>query len=349
MRALVGLLVVTSCVTAKPVPAPVKPVEPLVPAPRANAVRVRALPFDVSACAKPTPPSALTKETLAAFLELERPRFEACLAPPTSRDRADATADLEVTVAATASARVTPRNVTPEGVACLEARVKDLALTGAASTPLVNVLVVAPPAGAPDASLELLPEVNALRAAVTSACSCFEVLGVNAPPQLVLTHGPHAPVDVVTSSDPLADAVERCLEAALQAQPRSALELTVDLPLLNGDATQESPDAAADVTKSQTEAMRRRHTARVNLLVARHAANQKQLETVAASYKRKPTPKLARSRVALCSELRSIEDELPAALERARSATLTNSTRVIPTTLCRSVKPATEAEQGEAP
>lgn len=345
MRALVGLLVLTSCVTAKPVPEPMKPVEPQVPAPRANAVRVRALPFDVSACAKPTPPSALTKETLAAFLELERPRFEACLAPPTSRERADATADLEVTVAATASARVTPRNVTAEGVACLEGRVKDLALTSAASTPLVNVLVVAPPVGAPDPSLELLPEVNALRAAVTSACSCFDVLGVNAPPQLVLTHLPDAPIDVVTSSDPLADTVERCLEAALKAQPRSALELTVDLPLLNGDATQESPDAAADVAKAQLEAMHRRHAAHVKLLVARHAANQKQLETVAASYKRKPTPKLARSRVSLCGELRSIEDELPAALERARDT----STRIAPTTLCTSVKAVTDPEQGEPP
>ncbi|MDP3500024.1 MAG: hypothetical protein Q8S33_06820 [Myxococcales bacterium] len=330
-----GLLVLTSCVTAKPIP---EPVEPLVPAPRANAVRVRALAFDVSACAKPVPPSGLTNETLAAFLELERPRFEACLAPPTSRERPDASADLEVTVSATASARVTPRNVTAEGVACLEARVKDLTLTGAASTPLVNVLVVAPPVGAPDPSLELLPEVNALRAAVTSACSCFVALGVNAPPQLVLTHLPDAPIDVVTSSDPLADAVERCLEAALQAQPRTALELTVDLPLLNGDATQESPDAAADVVKAQTEAMRRRHAAHVKLLVARHAANQKQLETVAASYKRKPTPKLARSRVALCGELRSIEAELPAALERAKSPTLNGSANVVPTTLCASVK-----------
>ncbi|MDP1917459.1 MAG: hypothetical protein Q8L14_14560 [Myxococcales bacterium] len=338
MRSLVGLLVLTSCVTAKPVPEPVKPVEPVVPAPRANAVRVRALPFDVSACAKPAPPSGLTNETLAAFLELERPRFEACLAPPTSREKADATADLEVTVAATASARVTPRNVTAEGVACLEARVKDLALTGTASTPLVNVLVVAPPVGAPDPSLELVPEVNALRAAVTSACSCFEPLGLNAPPQLVLTHLPDAPIDVVTSSDPLADTVERCLEAALQAQPRSALELTLDLPLLNGDATQESPDAAADVAKAQTAAMSRRHAAHVKLLVARHAANQKQLELVAASYKRKPTPKLARSRVSLCGELRTIEDELPAALERAKSPTLNGSARIVPTTLCASVK-----------
>ncbi len=348
MRALVGLLVLTSCVTAKPVLEPVKPVEPAVPAPRTNAVRVRALPFDVSACTKPAPPRGLTKETLEAFLELERPRFGACLASPTSRDQANATAELEVTVAATVSARVTPRNVTPEGVACLEARVKDLSLTGAASTPLVHVLVVTPPEGAPAPSVELLPEVNALRAAVTGACACFEVLGMNAPPQLVLKHLPGAPIDVVTASDPLADKVERCLEAALQSQPRSSLELTVDLPLLNGDATQESPDAAADVVKAQTEAMKRRHAAHVKLLVARHAASQKQLEREATSYKRKPTPKLARSRVALCGELRSLEDELPAALERAKSAELTASTRLAPTTLCSSVK-RTDVEEEEAP
>jgi hypothetical protein len=349
MRALAGLLVLTSCVTAKPVLEPVKPVEPAVPAPRTNAVRVRALPFDVSACAKSAPPRGLTKETLEAFLEVERPRFGACLASPTSRDKADATAELEVTVAATVSARVTPRNVTPEAVACLEARVKDLSLTGAASTPLVHVLIVAPPDGAPAPSVELLPEVNALRAAVTGACECFAVLGMNAPPQLVLKHLPEAPIDVVTASDPLADKVERCLEAALQSQPRSSLELTVDLPLINGDATQESPDAAADVVKAQTEAMKRRHAAHVKLLAARHAATLKQLESVAASYKRKPTPKLARSRVALCGELRSIEDELPAALGRARSPTLTDSTRVVPTALCASVKPEEDTEPQEAP
>ena len=76
----------------------------------------------------------------------------------------------------------------------------------------------------------------------------------------------------------------------------------------------------------------------MKLLVARHGANQKQLEAVAASYKRKPTPKLARSRVSLCGELRSIEAELPAALERAKSPTLNGSARVVPTTLCASVK-----------
>lgn len=349
MRVWMGLLVLTSCVTAQPLPEPVKPVEPAVPAPRANAVRVRALPFDVSACAKPTPPTSPTKETLAAFLELERPRFEACLAPPSSRDKADASAELEVTVAATTTARTTPRNVTPEGVACLEARVKELTLTGASSAPLVHVLVVAPPTGAPDPSLELLPEVNALRAAVTSACSCFAILGVNAPPQLVLTHAPEGPVDVVTSPDPLADKVERCLEAALQAQPRSSLELTVDLPLINADATQESPDAAADVVKAQTDAMSRRHAAQVKLLVARHAALQKQLDGVAASYKRKPTPKLAKSRVALCDELRSIEDELPVALGRAKSPALSEATRVAPTTLCGSVRRTDVEDDDPAP
>jgi len=349
MRALVGLLVLTSCVTAKPVPEPVKPVEPPVPQPRANAVRVRALPFDVSACAKPTTPSSLTKETLAAFFELERPRFEACLAPPNSRDTADASADLEVTVAATTTARITPRHVTPEGVACLDARVKELALLGSASTPLFNVLVVAPPVGAPDPALELLPEVNALRAAVTSACSCFQVLGVNAPPQLVLKHLPDGPLDVVTSADPLADKVERCLEASLRAQPRSSLELTVDLPLINADATQESPDAAADVVKAQTGAMSRRHAAQVKLLVARHAGLQTQLEGVAASYKRKPTPKLASSRAALCGELRSIEDELPAAFERAKNPTLREATRIVPTTRCASVKRTDVEEEDPSP
>jgi hypothetical protein len=336
MRALVGL-VLMSCVTAKPSPEPVKPVEPPAPPPRANAVRIRALPFDVSACATPNSPGVLTKETLEAFLEVERPRFEACLASPTSRSAADANAELEMTVAATTLVRVKAHNVTPEGVACLEASVKELKLTSASSKPLVKVLIIAAPEGAPDPSQELLPQVNALRAAVTSACACFEVLSVNAPPPLILKHLPNAAVDVVTSSDPLAEKVERCLEAALQTQPPSELELTVDLPLLNGDAMQESPDAAADVLKAQTQAMSRRHGAKVKLLVARHAALQKQLEALPIP-KRKPPPKVLRSRLVLCRELRLIEDELPAALERAKSLSPTESIPFEPTTLCPPVK-----------
>lgn len=337
MRALVGLLVLSSCVTVKPpAAAPATAPQPA-PAARPNALRVRALPFDVSACAKPTPPPSLTPETLAAFLEVERPRFEACLAPPTSREQADATADVELLVAAVTAVKVTPRNVAAEGVTCLEARAKALGLS-AAAPPVRAVLVVAPPTGAPPPTVELLPEVNQLRAAVTQACGCFEALGVNAPPQLVLTHGAGGPVDVVTSGDPLADKVERCLEAALQSHPSSTLELTVDLPLLNGDATQPSPDAVPDVVAAQTAAMRRRHRARVALLVARRAALQAALEPVAASYKRKPTPKLAQRRVALCDELRALAAELPEALARADDAALTQATSVEPTALCASVK-----------
>ncbi|MBM4778106.1 MAG: hypothetical protein GQE15_10445 [Archangiaceae bacterium] len=332
MRCSLLLLLAAACTTPKPTPDPVveKP-QPITA--KANAVRARAMPFDVSVCAKPVTVRPLTRETLSAALVLEQPRFAECLASPTSREKDDASAEVEVSVAAAVTAKVTPRNVGPEGVSCLEQRVQQLALTHPAT--LTSTLTVAPAAGAPSTAAQLLPEVNAVRAAVASACNCFEPLGLNAPPQLVLKLGPASAPDVVTASDPLADKVERCLEQALAEFPRPSLELTVDLPLLNSDANQESPDASDEVVTTQREAMKRRAAAKLNLLLVQRTALVKQLEPIAQSYKRKPTPSLMKQRIALCGDLRAVEDALPAAVERAAPSKPVDTE---PSQLCASVK-----------
>ncbi|MBL8940444.1 MAG: hypothetical protein JNM69_38210 [Archangium sp.] len=332
MRCSLLLLLAAGCTTAKPTPDPVVEKPQPVTA-RANAVRARAMPFDVSVCSKPAGPRPLTAETLAALLTLERPRFAECLVSPTSREKDDASAEVEVMVGHAVTVTVTPRSVAPEGAACLEQRVRALGLSS--TTPIAATMVVGVPPGAPSTAAQLLPEVNALRAAVASACSCFEPLGVNAPPQLVLTLGPSSATDVVTASDPLADKVERCLEQALAEFPRPSLELTVDLPLLNADANQESPDASDEVATTQREAMKRRAAAKLDLLLVQRTALVKQLEPIAQSYKRKPTPSLMKQRIALCGDLRVVEDALPAAVERA---TPPKPIDTEPSQLCASVK-----------
>ncbi len=332
MRSPLLLFVAAACTTAKPTPDPVvvEPPKPITA--KANAVRARALPFDVSVCAKPVSVRPLTAETLTAALTLEQPRFAECLASPTSRERDDASADVEVMVSSTVTMKVTPRGLRAEGSTCLEQRVQQLELTGANVTAST---VVGVPAGAPSSTLQLLPEVNAVRAAVASACSCFEPLGVNAPPQLVLKLGPSSAPDVVTAADPLADKVERCLEQTLADFPRPSLELTIDLPLLNSDANQESPDASDEVVTTQRQAMKRRAVAKLGLLLAQRTALVKQLEPIAQSYKRKPTPSLMKQRIALCSELRVVEDALPLAVERAVPSKPIDTE---PSQLCAAVK-----------
>lgn len=332
MRSSLLLFVAAACTTAKPTPDPVvvQPPKPITA--KANAVRARALPFDVSVCAKPVSVRPLTTETLTAALTLEQPRFAECLASPTSREQDDASADVEVMVSSTVTMKVTPRGLRAEGSTCLEQRVQQLGLTGANVTAST---VVGVPAGAPSSTLQLLPEVSAVRAAVGAACSCFEPLGVNAPPQLVLTLGPTTPLDVVTAADPLADKVERCLEQTLADFPRPSLELTIDLPLINSDATQESPDASDEVVTTQRQSMKRRAAARLELLMAQRGALVKQLEPIAQSYKRKPTPSLMKQRIALCGELRVVEEALPLAVERAA---LSKPIDTEPSQLCASVK-----------
>ncbi len=291
------------------------------------------MPFDVSVCSKPVTVRPLTAETLSALLALEQPRFSECLASPGSREKDDASAEVEVSVAAAVTAKVTPRNVASQGISCLEQRVQQLVLTHPA--PLTSTLTVSPAAGAPSTTAQLLPEVNAIRAAVGAACSCFEPLGLNAPPQLLLKLGPSSAPDVVTASDPLADTVERCLEQTLVEFPRPSLDLTVDLPLINSDANQESPDANEEIIATQREAMKRRAVAKLDLLLVQRAALVKQLEPIAQSYKRKPTPSLMKQRIAVCGELRAVEDALPAAVERAVPSKPVDTE---PSQLCASVK-----------
>jgi hypothetical protein len=336
MRWLPAVLLCAACVTSKPAPDPA-PTPPPAPPPtaRPNAVRARATPFDVSVCTPPVTVKPLLY-ALDALLEYERPRFEACLAPPTSRDKADASADVEVH--AGAEPKVTPRNVTPEGVACLEAAAKQLTLTAGPKQVIVGTLVVSPPPQAPDPAVVLLPEVNALRAAVTQACACFEALGTNAPPQLVLTAGPAAAVDVVTSADPLATKLERCLEEQLAAHPRPTVELTVDLPLLHSGALQPSPDATAEVAALQQQVLERRRLAWAKLLWARRQALVAHLASVAPSLKRKPTPTLMKERRALCEALFEVDDALPAALEAAKDAELSKAVVTTPVQTCAAVK-----------
>lgn len=332
MRCSLLLLVATACTTAKPTPDPVveKP-QPITA--KANAVRARAMPFDVSVCTKPVTVRPLNAETFTAALALEHPRFAECLASPQSREKDDASADVQVMVQPEVVVKVTPRNLRSEAVSCLEQRILQLGVKS--PTPFTATTVVGVPEGAPSSSLQLLPEVNAVREAVASACSCFEPLGVNAPPQLVLKLGPSSAADVVTAADPLADKVERCLEQALADFPRPSLELTVDLPLLNSDANQESPDANDEVIATQRTAMKRRAVARLDLLLVQRSALVKQLEPVAQSYKRKPTPSLMKQRIALCGDLRAVEDALPAAVERAA---LPKPIDTEPSQLCASVK-----------
>ncbi|MER2559508.1 MAG: hypothetical protein ABTQ32_02245, partial [Myxococcaceae bacterium] len=60
MRSSLLLFVAAACTTAKPTPDPVvvEPPKPITA--KANAVRARALPFDVSVCAKPVSVRPLT-------------------------------------------------------------------------------------------------------------------------------------------------------------------------------------------------------------------------------------------------------------------------------------------------
>ncbi|MBL8923374.1 MAG: hypothetical protein JNJ54_31265 [Myxococcaceae bacterium] len=339
MRWLSSLVLCTACVTAKPAPEPAPPpAPPPVPTARPNAVRARATPFDVSVCA-PAVSFTPLMGALQELLEYERARFEACLATPGSRDKADASADVNVTVSiGGAAVSVTPRDVTPEGVACLEAAAKRLTLTAAPKQVLTGTLVVAPPPGAPDPAVVLLPEVNALRAAVTQACACFEVLGTNAPPQLVLRVSPSTAVDVVTSADPLAAKLERCLEEQLAAHPRPSVELTVDLPLLHSGALQLSPDATPEIAEQQQQALARRRVALVKLLSARRAALVSSLDALATKLERKPTPALMKERRALCGTLFEVDDALPPALEAAKDTELAKSISVAPLQTCAAVK-----------
>jgi hypothetical protein len=257
----------------------------------------------------------LTKETLSALLEVERPRFEACLAPTASRLEALAGANLTV-VASGPGARVsvTPRGLSPAAVACLEAT--GAGLNATATQEVEASLSVATPAGSTEPGAGVVPDAELLRQRVTSACPCFAAIGVNAPPQLVITARPQAPLDVLTTSDLIADRLERCLEETV-APLEGTLEVTLDLPLLNGDAHQPSPDASADVALLQDAAMARRHSAALQLALARRRALEQQLKPVATSLKRKPTPALVKQRAALCRALVEVDDE---ATRRARLA-----------------------------
>jgi hypothetical protein len=303
----------------------------------------------VAACTSPAPVNPLTRETLQALLDFERPRFEQCLVDADSLLKTDASADVEVVVAATARASVSARNLTPEGVACLEKVPAKLKLPPS-SSPLVARLVVNPPAGAPEPNPEFLPEVTLLRKEVVAACACFELLGANAPPQLLLVQKPGKPVDILTTSDPLADKIERCLEERLSAHTPPAFEVTVDLPLLNGDAQQDSPDASPDVVEAQRRAMATRHRANAKLLEARRAALEKQLEPVVLGLKRKSTPALIKQRAKLCQLMFDIEDELVASVQRATEALvrageqgalseLSKSVTTEPSERCAALKP----------
>jgi hypothetical protein len=333
MRWVWAVLVTLGCKTTEPVQDAVKTPPPPPPKAKENAVRLRAPAFDVSACVKPPVLTPVTKETLAAWLDFERPRFEACLMPATARDKADANAQLDVSVSAKeTSVKIAAQNVTPLGVSCLEATVKAMNVTNAST--VTAQLFVAPPADAPAPNVELLPEANALRAAVTQSCQCFTGLSVNAPPQLVLKMGPETPLDVVTAADPLAEKVERCLEEALAAHPRPTVELTIDLPLLNGDATAQSPDASSELAAHQDALMKRRHSALVGLLEAQRTALLKVIEAVSTSAKRKPTPKLIKERQALCETLIEVEDALPGAVERAKNPALSKVVSLEPSQLC---------------
>lgn len=287
------LLLLTSCATAKPPPPPPPPPPPKA---RANAVRLRVAPLDVSVCAKPDAVAPLTRETLSALLELERSRFEPCVT-----DTADGGVLVELTAG---PAGLTPKSQDP----CLSGAAAGLQLT--APQPVTASLTLAP---GPERGPEAVPEAWALREAVSRACTCFEGLGVNSPPQLLLIHKPGAPVDIVTAEDPLAAKVERCLEEQLAAQPAPSLEVTIDLPLLNADA---SADAAKDVSPQVDEAQRlasqRRARARLVLLEARRAALLARLTPLVGPLKRKPTPKLMRERSQWCALLLEVDEALEA-------------------------------------
>lgn len=317
---VVGLMAVqVACKTAAPTPdvAPSPPVPPQ-PVAKANAVRARGTPFDVSACAPVTLPVPLTTETLAAFLEVERPRFEQCLAPTSSREAPEASAELAVTVTArVAQVTVEGRGLSAAAKTCLEETVAGLGLSAAGSTS-ARLSVVAP-VGSPEPGASGVPEVEALRQAIARACACFASVGVNAPPQLVVQARSNAPLDVVTASDIVSTRVERCLEETVVA-PSSTLELTVDLPLLNGEANQTSPDASPDIVAAQELAMARRHVAQANLLVARRVGLKLRLDALAISLKRKPTPALRKERGSLCQMLFEVDDDLTRRVRQATDA-----------------------------
>lgn len=315
MRCALLLLLVSCVTTPPPPPAPApKPPPPVVP--KENAVRTRAAPFDVRACVKAKPPAPFNAATLAAHLEVERARFESCLSTSESRTSPDAGATLDITTGPKPLTKVTADGLTDAGIACLESRVNDLALP-TTPPPFTASLTIGVPFGAADLSASPLPEVVALRAAVTASCTCFESLGTNAPPQLVLRHAPNQPIDVVTASDPLADKMERCLEPALADLPSSELELTVDLPLLNASALHESPDAQPDIAEAQRATLVRHATAELALVRAQRAAIIKLLDVLATPLKRKPTPALTQRRRAQCESLVELDDALPNLRERA--------------------------------
>lgn len=261
---------------------------------------------------KARPPSPLTGATLSAFLEVEQPRFQACLVAEAS----DAGVTVELTVAQRLSVKLSAPSLSDAGSACLEAVGPTLGLSTA--QPGVSAsIAIEPPSGA-EATANV-PEAAVLRAAVTSSCECFEALSVNAPPQLVLHHLPRAPVDVVTASDPIAARLERCLEARLASIPGSEIELTVDLPLISSVALHESPDAASDVVTAQREAMARRARAEFGLLLTQHNTLTRQLDAMATPLKRKPTPALQRQRKAACTTLFGVEDALVGVRARVKA------------------------------
>jgi hypothetical protein len=316
----VGLTAIQlACKTAAPTPDAPDPITPPpAPAPvaRANAVRARATPFDVAACAPVLAATPLTRETFAALLEAERPRFEQCLAPAASRTASQASAELSVVASARGvRVTVTPRALSDEAVACLEARGAALAVS--ATMELQAGLTIDAPVGSSDPEAAVVPEAEVLRRRLSEACACFTAIGLNAPPQLVVTSRPGAPLDVVTAADVIAGRVERCLEETVPGMD-GALEVTIDLPLLNGDANQPSLDASADVVAAQDQAMARRHVAALQLLLARRSALERQLKGVATSLKRKATPTLLKQRASLCRQLFAVEEE---ASGRAQLAT----------------------------
>ncbi|MDX2009199.1 MAG: hypothetical protein SFW67_03360 [Myxococcaceae bacterium] len=339
-----------ACKTAAPAPdpSPAAPPPPTRPVAKANAVRARATPFDVAACSTLSAPVPLTNETLRAWLEVERPRFEQCLAPTAARTRAQASARLTLTSASSgARVEVTPEGLAPGAVACLEASARALPLPSAGD--LEARLTVVAPVGSAEPGASVVPDAEALRERVTSACACFGALGLNAPPQLVVHARPGLPLEVVTTTDVIAERLERCLEASVAA-PDSPLEVTLDLPLLNGDSNQSSPDASSDVVAAQDVAMARRHLGRLELLLARRAALAQQVAALATSLKRKPTPALRQRRASLCAALFEVDDELPlearTAADAATRAKLprpaTPALTLEPVQACAAVKPAEE-------
>lgn len=289
--------------------------------------------FDVGSCVAPSPtlPDPLNPEGVVGALVLARPGVLECFVDPKNRGpEADAAAAVKATVGeAGAAYEVTGTNLTPTGIACIEAALKRLPFKALekGAPPVVGAAEFRHGATSPAVAFGVNAASDvaaAIRLAEAGWCECWAELAKNPPPSLKahLKFVPTKPVEVSfdPSSDPAAARLIGCLTPKLAALPppkTGTNELTVHYPILlvNSAASEETVDAQPELQFIQLDLIRAQRAAEVAVKIGVRANALRTYDALVAKYKAKPSSVLIKELREKCAAMVATDEDWIAALK----------------------------------